>query len=84
MRVSLSLAGNCLCSEVEDDGRGFALNLLDNGSKAGFGLHIMRERAEAIGGRLEIDSVIGRGSRIALLLPISDEEGVYTDESDVG
>jgi signal transduction histidine kinase len=54
---------------VEDDGRGFA-------SAAGpghghFGLLLMRERARAAGGSLTVDSVPGRGTRVALDLPLS-------------
>jgi signal transduction histidine kinase len=50
---------------VRDDGRGF-----DPRAKAnGFGLHIMRERAELLGGTLEIDSAPGRGTQITVDLP---------------
>jgi signal transduction histidine kinase len=50
---------------VGDDGQGF-----DPRAKAkGFGLHIMRERAELLGGTLEIDSEPGRGTRITVDLP---------------
>lgn len=50
---------------VRDDGRGF-----DPREKAdGFGLHIMGERAELLGGTLEIDAAPGRGTRITVVLP---------------
>jgi signal transduction histidine kinase len=50
---------------VRDDGRGF-----DPRAKAtGFGLHIMGERAELLGGTLEIDSAPGRGTQITVDLP---------------
>jgi signal transduction histidine kinase len=50
---------------VRDDGQGF-----DPRVKAdGFGLHIMGERAELLGGTLEIDSVPGRGTEITVDLP---------------
>jgi signal transduction histidine kinase len=50
---------------VGDDGRGFDLR-----AKAdGFGLHVMRERAELLGGTLEISSAPGRGTRITAVLP---------------
>ena len=50
---------------VGDDGQGF-----DPRAKAdGFGLHIMRERAELLGGTLEIDSAPGRGTQITVDLP---------------
>jgi signal transduction histidine kinase len=50
---------------VTDDGRGF-----DTASvRAGYGLLGMRERAEALGGALEIESATGRGTRLLLRLP---------------
>ena len=49
---------------VEDDGRGFdSSQPAPNGH---FGLHIMRARAEHIGGRIEIQSMPGQGTRITL------------------
>ena len=51
---------------VRDDGRGF-----DPQAKAdGFGLAIMRERAELLGGRLEVSSAPGQGTQIVLDLPV--------------
>lgn len=50
---------------VRDDGQGF-----DPRAKAeGFGLHIMGERAELLGGTLEIDAAPGRGTQITVDLP---------------
>ena len=50
---------------VSDDGQGF-----DPHAKAdGFGLHIMAERAELLGGTLEINSAPGCGTQITLNLP---------------
>jgi signal transduction histidine kinase len=52
---------------VEDDGRGFA----ERGAPEGhFGLLVMRERAWAAGGALTVDSAPGRGTRVALDLPL--------------
>ena len=50
---------------VSDDGRGF-----DAGSAgAGFGLQTMRERIEETGGRLEVESAAGLGTRVIAALP---------------
>ena len=52
---------------VEDDGRGFTSRQADAQREAGaMGLATMRERAASIGGSLEIRSVPGEGTRIAL------------------
>ena len=54
---------------VRDDGRGIDAGVLD-GQRAGhFGLPGMRERAELIGGHLEIWSEAGMGTEVALTIP---------------
>jgi len=61
--------------EVEDDGVGFNSQDIDNEyiSRGSLGLVNMRERAELVNGVLSIDSVAGRGTRIRLLVPLSEE-----------
>ncbi|AKG73025.1 ATP-binding protein [Salinicoccus halodurans] len=53
---------------VEDEGEGFDMHSSPQGS--GLGLFGMRERAEAIGGTLSIKSIVGRGTKITLILPL--------------
>jgi signal transduction histidine kinase len=50
--------------EVVDDGAGFD----DEESRSGFGLVTMRDRAEALGGKLRIDSRRGAGTKVELEL----------------
>jgi signal transduction histidine kinase len=52
---------------VSDDGRGFDPEGIPPES---LGLGIMRERAEAIGAALEIESQIGQGTRVVVLWPV--------------
>ena len=52
---------------VRDDGAGF-----DTRFVRGLGLLGMEERVRRLGGRLEIDSRLGRGTRIAAELPIEE------------
>jgi signal transduction histidine kinase len=54
---------------VEDEGCGFAPETIRTTRFGHFGLDTMRERAEAVGGKLEIDSAPGRGTRIVAILP---------------
>jgi len=55
---------------VSDEGAGFdTCRLLPAGDGGGFGLFSIRERIGLLGGRVEIDSAPGRGSRVALAVP---------------
>ena len=49
---------------IVDDGRGGAI-------VPGNGLNGMRERIEALGGRLRVDSSAGQGTRIEARLPLA-------------
>jgi signal transduction histidine kinase len=63
---------------VKDDGRGFALELAIVSGNAhhppygGFGLRTMKERAEALGGRLQVVSAPSRGTIVDVTLPHKD------------
>jgi len=63
-RLALSVAGGGLRVEVSDDGSG-----IPAGAPAGIGLSSMRERAEELGGRLDVDTTEGGGTRLAAFLP---------------
>jgi len=66
-RVAIGLSGDTLV--IEDNGRGFDLMRLASGTARNFGLQFMRERAELLGGQLQIESRQGEGTRILLRLP---------------
>jgi signal transduction histidine kinase len=53
--------------EVRDDGVGFA----PNAGQGNGGLRNMRDRVEAIGGRLTIESVPGEGARVRGVVPLA-------------
>lgn len=53
------------CISIEDEGQGFDLEAV-KGKTTSFGLQIMRERIESVGGRLEIESAPNRGTRVTL------------------
>jgi signal transduction histidine kinase len=55
---------------IRDDGRGFDPSQPQAPTAGHFGLVIMRERAEGIGGRLSVESTPGEGACIALDLPL--------------
>jgi signal transduction histidine kinase len=55
---------------IEDDGRGFDPQGV---SPEHMGLSIMRERAEAVGARLAVESGAGEGTRITAIWPGEQE-----------
>jgi signal transduction histidine kinase len=57
---------------IEDDGCGFDPRQVMNGDR-GLGLFGMQERAAFIGGRLEIDSTRGTGTRVHVSVPATTE-----------
>ena len=76
-RVSLCIgfAGDGVHLSVEDDGVGFMVANLQDPANDQLGLLGMQERAEALGGVLEISSSPGRGTSISLAVPGSDGVG---------
>ncbi|MCC6224007.1 MAG: HAMP domain-containing protein [Thermoleophilia bacterium] len=76
--LSLAAADGRVTVAVEDSGPGIPPEELErvfrpfwsrNGQGTGLGLAIARELAQALGGRLELESELGRGSRFVLALP---------------
>jgi signal transduction histidine kinase len=77
VRVVVRQLPECLFAEIEDDGRGFQLNEQSMPSKStGLGMLGIRERAVNAGGTLTIDSAPGRGTRIALRIPLALPQSV--------
>ena len=58
----------CWSLAVRDDGRGMTL-MPELYAQQGYGLANMRERAGAIGGKFEITSKPGEGTRVEVRLP---------------
>ncbi|HEX4824159.1 MAG TPA: two-component regulator propeller domain-containing protein [Candidatus Polarisedimenticolaceae bacterium] len=74
--VSVRVDSSRLLLSVRDDGRGF--DVAEALQRAATGRHLglsgMRERVEALGGRLELDSSIGQGAEIRASVPLTSEE----------
>jgi signal transduction histidine kinase len=64
--VSLSRTSSGLRLEIVDDGKGFDRTTID---PRRLGIVGMGERAAAIGGPLDVDSALGKGTRIGLTIP---------------
>jgi signal transduction histidine kinase len=70
VRISIHHKGPMLCCSVHDDGVGFDEQSLRSGNRrTGLGLVAMRERLNAIGGTLSIESALGRGTKIVIQIP---------------
>ena len=68
VKVKIDSWNNQLVAEVADNGRGFDVDAVDNEGD-NWGLIGMRERAEIIGGSLNIESTMGQGTKVRLRVP---------------
>jgi signal transduction histidine kinase len=65
--VTLETGADNVRLTIADDGAGFEPSLLrEHGEGSGWGLINIRERAEALGGKLRVDTAPGRGTRISV------------------
>jgi signal transduction histidine kinase len=69
LKVTLRSRGNWLVAEVVDNGCGFDVEAID-AEGDNWGLIGMRERAEVIGGSLQIKTSMGQGTSVCLEVPI--------------
>ncbi len=69
--VDVAVRDGQLELSVDDDGRGFDPQAAHD-ARARFGLRTMAERAESLGGRLDVESAPERGTRVRLRLPLRD------------
>jgi PAS domain S-box-containing protein len=70
VRVSFAVQGDQAEVTVEDDGQGFDPAKLTTGNDKQFGLRFMRERAEGVGGSLQVRSAPGQGTRVIVRVPL--------------
>jgi two-component system, NarL family, sensor histidine kinase YdfH len=75
VRVCAHFNDAILTIEVRDDGVGFeSATAMDQ--KGHYGLLGLRERAHLIGGRLDMESLPGKGTTLRLCLPVNQREGL--------
>jgi PAS domain S-box-containing protein len=80
--IELSQSESVLELVVRDDGVGFDVaRTQEQAAKRGrLGLLGMAERVQLLGGRLQVESEPGRGTRIRALFPLEDGEGPTEEE----
>lgn len=65
--LQLEPEGGCFRLSIVDDGCGFDPAILEHATNHhGWGLMIMRERAEAVGAQMRVESAAGQGSRVMI------------------
>ncbi|MDR2715659.1 MAG: GAF domain-containing sensor histidine kinase [Coriobacteriaceae bacterium] len=69
--ILLQQAGDSVVVTIADDGRGFNPAEVADKGPLHLGLQIMHERTEGIGGKLEVDSSLGSGTRITIRVPVT-------------
>jgi signal transduction histidine kinase len=79
--IKLECNANECVLEVKDDGKGFAVNKLTKVDKGGrgAGLFTMKERARLVGGACKVRSQPGKGTKVAVRIPL---RGFTTDAED--
>lgn len=74
VEVKIEFRPDMVILSIEDNGHGFSESTIRAGKRrvSGFGLLGLRERTAAVGGHLEIESNIGQGTKIIMVVPLSE------------
>ncbi len=67
VKVHLDMGDELIRVNVDDNGKGMDAEAVQEGKS--LGLKLIRERSELLGGTFEIDSAVGKGTRIAFSVP---------------
>ncbi len=61
--------------EIEDDGIGFDVAAMNRAydKRSSLGMVNLRERAEMVNGVLDIQSALGKGTKISVYIPLTEE-----------
>ncbi|OQY36256.1 MAG: hypothetical protein B6I38_00110 [Anaerolineaceae bacterium 4572_5.1] len=67
IKVHVDVGDDMIKVNVDDNGKGFDADVIQQGGS--LGLKLIQDRVEMLGGRFDIDTTIGKGSRITLAVP---------------
>lgn len=75
--IRMQRQGRHVLVEVQDYGKGFDVSAVSGNYEArgSLGMVNMRERAQAIDAQLRLESAIGKGTKLSLLLPVRSGQG---------
>jgi len=68
LKINVDLTDDLVRVSVDDNGKGFDVDTVQGQN---LGLKLIRERTEMLGGTFEIDSAMGKGTRVMFSLPAS-------------
>jgi signal transduction histidine kinase len=80
VRVVIRFLDTATCMEIEDDGVGFEPTV----ARGGMGLEGMRERAQRIGAKLQIQSAPGQGTKVMIEAPLTSVRDDTTASRELG
>jgi signal transduction histidine kinase len=71
----MSMKGDVVLLEIEDDGVGFDVGSVDTGydQRGSLGMVNMRERTELVNGVFQLESMVGKGTRVRVWVPLSED-----------
>lgn len=69
VKLHVDMGNQSVRISVDDNGKGFDTDSLKESPS--LGLKLIRDRAEMMGGKFEMDSVVGRGTRISFSVPVA-------------
>ena len=78
VKVTINKENNQVCIAIEDDGKGFDLDEVSrrHAAKRGLGIASLEERARMLGGALNLTTEKGKGTCLAMTIPVGLERGL--------
>lgn len=76
IQVQLNIGQSEVTAVVEDNGSGFDVEQMLSDEGQTIGLSALRERIEMLGGKLDLQSSVGQGTRVAFTIPVETEKAV--------
>ncbi len=67
VKIHLDMGDSNVKLTVEDDGRGFDIEILED--RNSMGLKVIRERVDMLGGYFEVESSMGQGTKVVFQIP---------------